>query len=123
MASCSRKPEPADLASRGVQLKALDAKLWHEGPSFLRQHKHTWPVHNVSSDVPYDNPEVKKMNAVVPCIVAAVHLIEKICNHFSRWHKVKRTVTWLLKIRTFLMIRPARHVAQLSVNIYLTIFL
>ena len=107
---------PADLASRGVQLKALDTQLWHKGPAFSRLHKDAWPVHTILTDVPEDNPEVKKMKTVVLCIDASVHPIDKLCNYFSSWHKVKRAVAWLLKIRTFLRTRPDRHIDQLSVD-------
>ena len=82
----------------------------------MRLHKDAWPVHTISTDVPEDNPEVKKMKTVVLCIDASVHPIDKLCNYFSSWHKVKRAVAWLLKIRTFLRTRPDRHIDQLSVD-------
>ena len=91
---------PADLVTRCVHVKTFDKQLWQEGPTFLRQHKDIWSSHRVSNDIPDDNPEVKIKPTVVLCTESTIHPIDKICNYFSNWTKVKHTVAWMLKIKT-----------------------
>ena len=67
-----------------------------------------WSSHRVSNDILDDNPEVKVKPNVALCTESPTHPIDKICHYFSNWTKIKRTVAWVLKIKTLLK-TPMKH--------------
>ena len=95
---------PADIASRGVKVDAFVVDTaWVSGPHFLLHPESEWPVypddlHHLS----LDDPEVKRVvavNVVQAREEPVTHLIE----YFSSWTSLKKSVAWLLRIKSWLM--------------------
>ena len=101
---------PADDASRVLDGLALIAgQRWLQGPGFLWKPESEWPHQPLTvSEVPDDDPEVKgttlaSSNAVV--IDQSCGATNKLINHFSDWHQLRRAVAVFLQVKRTLQIR------------------
>lgn len=101
------KINPADVVSRGGDLRELDKDIWYKGPEFLRAPKSEWPVSSCDLSVSDDDPEVKipKVCHVVD-VCPSSHPIEQLSSHFSDWYQLKRAVAWWLRLQDRLRHKP-----------------
>lgn len=81
---------PADLASRGVELSKVvnsteQSSLWWHGPSFLSQTESSWPS---SKLVTVDLPEEKAISALVVEVAPLVPVVD--FKKFSKFTKLQR---------------------------------
>ena len=63
--------------------------------------------------VPPDDPELKKETVSNVCqAIKPDHPIDTLSHHYSSWHRLNRSVAWLLKLRDRLLNRPtSKHLA------------
>ena len=99
------KENPADILSRGCEPTKLP-NCWLRGPSFLRQHKDSWPIPSDGTSVNLeDDFEVIQKHSYVTSTNEnedVIHPLEKLVNHFSSYYKLKKAVCWLLRWKSFL---------------------
>lgn len=105
----SSELNPADHASRGVDAEALLRKgKWLVAPQFLWEDEDQWP--NTSSedvkDISNEDPEVKRV-LVRTAIAKPDELtdLNDLFRRYSNWTSLKRSVAWILKIRTEILRR------------------
>lgn len=95
---------PADHASRGCTVEAfLKANSWLSGPEFLLRTEDTWPAFPESFNQSLvKDPEVKE--AVVFTVITenAEDVVLKFIDHYSDWHRLKRAVAWMIKLKNSL---------------------
>ena len=85
------RQNPADLASRGVNVRDLaDSDLWWHGPAFLSSSEDL-PVTNEAPTVQITDPEVKRVVHETSVEVAFSNLLERL-EYYSDWHRAKRAV-------------------------------
>ncbi|XP_062617171.1 uncharacterized protein LOC134278888 [Saccostrea cucullata] len=112
------KLNPADYASRGLSANEIVQQgRWIQAPEFLWTSVDCWPeVPTENLNETLDDPEVKK--ASVRALVADIHKVEpsvdlmgveKLINHHSSWYTLRKTVAWILKIRSKLLHRIQRN--------------
>ena len=98
------KSNPADAASRGVKADdLLENDQWSTGPGFLWQPEDQWPSLPVSSDLPDDHPDVKREKSsynVITNTDDATLFMKYIFERFSSWHKLKKFVSWMLRLKS-----------------------
>lgn len=93
---------PADQASRGLKAKSLmQGGIWINGPDFLLDKECDWSEQPVRRKETLQNdPEVKN-GATVNMIKVEENMepIDKLISYYSDWHKLKRAVAWILKVK------------------------
>jgi len=99
---------PADHASRGLNADVLLQRgQWIVAPEFLWKEEDCWPkISEITRDIPSEDTEVK--GVVVRTVLAKPdELIElsDLFNRYSSWMSLKRSVAWILKVRTELLRR------------------
>lgn len=111
---------PADKASRGVKVDdLLTNKGWIEGPEFLWKQEEEWPESPLEDlDIVGDDPEVKKELVTNVLTVSAPSATYQLITYFSDWKKLKRSVAWILKLKTTLleMIRKKNQLSHGAAN-------
>lgn len=93
---------PADQASRGLKAKSLIQEgTWIKGPNFLLNNECDWPKQPVQrKESLQDDPEVKNTVTVNTIKVEDdMEPMSKLINYYSDWHKLKRSVAWILKLK------------------------
>ena len=95
------KQNPADDASRGLTAEALlKNKRWIQGPDFLWKSEGAWPSQQcLVSMVAENNPEVKRESQVLSTKAEAGLTLGQLFGRFSRWHRLKKFVAWILRYR------------------------
>ena len=102
------KSNPADNASRGLSADSLlTNESWIKGPKWLWQDEQEWPkrpaaLRNISNN----DPEIKT-ETQVHCSTYKVttDVIDRMLRRYSSWDKLKRNVAWLLRYRSWLLIK------------------
>ena len=100
---------PADDCSRGLPVaKFLKCERWLKGPPFLWKEECEWPEIKVERSKEYllADPEVKVTATVVQDQEQESEdstCIDKLLNHFSSWHDLKKAVGWILRVRKYLL--------------------
>ncbi|XDV45657.1 hypothetical protein PO909_013717 [Leuciscus waleckii] len=93
---------PADQASRGLKAKSLtQGGTWINGPEFLLNNECDWSEQPVRRKESLQNdPEVKN-GATINIIKVEENMepIDKLISYYSDWHKLKRSVAWILKVK------------------------
>ena len=94
------RQNPADDVSRGMTAEALTtSERWVSGPSFLWCEKESRPASQVLNDVSLDgDPEVKskdKAGVYMTTLSEETALMNKLLEHYSSWHRLKKAVCWL----------------------------
>ncbi|XP_014673955.1 PREDICTED: uncharacterized protein LOC106814173 [Priapulus caudatus] len=119
------KVNPADQASRGINSTALLRNSeWISGPQFLWTAEDDWPgdIPGSTDDVLSGDPEVKSVtvNTVKVGEVVAdssvTTAVDKLINYHSSWYTLKRSVAWIIKIRTHLLERHQNDEQRVSGN-------
>lgn len=96
-----------DIASRGMTAdELLTEDRWCGGPAFLYMERSNWPKQPPFNCVELEEmAEVKKSPLVYSVRIDDDHL-GKFWNYYSTWHRMKRAVVWLLRIRQMLRKQP-----------------
>ncbi|XP_072037120.1 uncharacterized protein [Amphiura filiformis] len=101
------KVNPADICSRGQSVKKfVDNTNWISGLEFLKDSETEWPVRDVHLQIEPDDPEVKK-NMIVHAVQVdkpdePYETFAQFFGHYSDYHKLKRAVAWLLRLKKLL---------------------
>ena len=94
---------PADYASRGLDVKSLlNDSFWFTGPAFLWQEDADTISMYHPTDVPSDDPELKKRTLVVDSIVKDEAFDLAHFSSFSDWLKLKKAVALCLRYKAIL---------------------
>ena len=91
---------PADSASRGLQVDSLDTKLRLKGPSFLKKPESDWPTSTTLTDEPPEEFLTSKRQPVHTTIVVETEetVVERLLSRCSSLSKLKRVTAWILKL-------------------------
>lgn len=91
---------PADIASRGLEVSKLYNSPWFQGPKFLQERDLSSVIEKrcLDTEVPMDDPEVKRMKTVNSTRLEERSPIYKLSQHFSSYTKFKRVVASLQEI-------------------------
>lgn len=79
----------------------IEGGTWINGPDFLTNDERDWPKQPVErKDTLQNDPEVKNM-VTVNVIKVEDHTepMNKLLNYYSDWHKLKRSIAWILKAK------------------------
>ena len=90
----SSSDNPADMLTR-PRLFSSEKQLqfWKTGPAWLSKPPAFWHATHQQFTVPNGDPEVKVKDSI--CLqntVEFIHPIQKICDHFSDWKKIVKSV-------------------------------
>lgn len=95
---------PADIASRGQTCPTkLASSLWLTGPDFLKKSEEHWPA----QPVVFQGEGCEEI--CNPLDVEETDTVQKLMCYFSDWHKLKRAVAILLRVRKILHDRARRN--------------
>ena len=87
---------PADVLTRKKLPSQFEQKSWMNGPAFLATHKDTWSVtRSITPTLPNIHPEIKPEAPTAMAVIATKEPIDELINHYSSWHRLKRSVAWL----------------------------
>lgn len=88
--------------SRGMPAETFKmCQNWIGGPEFLTKDRKHWPVSPDMKDIQKDDAEVKKSVCVTATNLHENPLNKLICYH-SKWHCLKRAVSWMMKVKKLL---------------------
>lgn len=94
---------PADVITRGIDSSELVRSNWFTGPHFLSQYKESWETVESQVILNDGDPEVKRVKVMLTDRSEASqteeHPLDKLINHYSDWHRLKRALCWLLRFR------------------------
>ncbi|XP_070560303.1 uncharacterized protein [Ptychodera flava] len=100
---------PADCASRGIQLDHINGRLlqlWYEGPQFLWQPRSSWPTEPTDlPEIPEDDKELKKAKVYTMQKNTSIDdsdSLESLMYRCSSWYKLQKSVAWLLWYKRYL---------------------
>ncbi|XP_035657338.1 uncharacterized protein LOC118403009 [Branchiostoma floridae] len=96
---------PADDASRGQPIQDfIENERWLKGPQFLWQEESRWPSQPdiIRVNEPQLDPEIK-VHAIVAQEVEQENPVDKLLRHYSSWHRLKKAIAWLVKVRQALL--------------------
>ena len=101
------KDNPADIVSRGTSPDRFHKSIWLQGPPFLSQYKSEWETNCPNVDeLDVDDRELKKSVALV-CTQGSIHPIYLLCSHLSSWYRLKKALSWILRVRNVLLHRAS----------------
>ncbi|CAK1578780.1 unnamed protein product [Parnassius mnemosyne] len=87
---------PADLLSRGCNMKTLMDSHWWDGPAWLLSDQELWPQSNhIAVDENAVSIEAKK-EVLVNTNVDTEHFSEKLL-YFSKYSRIIRVVAWIFR--------------------------
>ena len=97
----------ADVLTRGCDSSLLPPR-WLNGPQFLRQHRSDWPLSTCHEEVLVSDPEVVESQpkvCTVTCPIAGTfeHPMDQLIDHFSSYHRLKKSIVGLRRICRFFM--------------------
>ena len=103
---------PADVLTRKKLPSQFDQKSWMNGPAFLATHKDTWSItRSITPTLPNIHPEIKPEAPTAIAVIATKEPIDELINHYSSWHRLKRSVAWLKRFLKVLQkkAQPSNH--------------
>jgi len=110
---------PADLASRGCSAKALlKSSSWFSGPDFLWKNEDYWPQGPVLL-TPLPELDVSPAANVLAFSLTSSqtpNVIDDLISHYSSFQRLKKTVAWLLRVKSFLKAKLQSDCAQLDTS-------
>ena len=87
-----------DLSVEGL----LRSNRWVHGPDFLWKNEDEWPKSLIVEEVPDDDVEVKNEKLCDSLKMKPVcNIVELLFLKISNWHKLKKTVAWLLRFKAW----------------------
>ncbi|XP_070566927.1 uncharacterized protein [Ptychodera flava] len=106
---------PADCASRGIQLDHINGRLlqlWYEGPQFLWQPRSSWPTQPTDlPEISEDDKELKKAKVYAMQKNTSPDdsdSLESLMYRCSSWYKLQKSVAWLLRYKRYLSTKYGR---------------
>ncbi len=100
------KLNPADVASRGIDASEIvTERLWIQGPGFLCKEEMEWPASPVTFDVSETDLEVRKTKAFLVSTTCVEGATDILLEMYSSWYRLKRTVSWILRLKHCLLSR------------------
>ena len=101
------KLNPADEATRCKQAQAfVESSMWLSGPEFLQHADDEWPEQLESLEqLPEEFPLFEKGMRIVSNLVVQPAMetpTDRLIEHFSSLHKLKKSVAWYLRLFEFL---------------------
>uniref|UniRef100_A0A0S7ENZ8 PPUP8834 n=1 Tax=Poeciliopsis prolifica TaxID=188132 RepID=A0A0S7ENZ8_9TELE len=94
---------PADIASRGTKFTTLiQNHNWICGPHFLYEEESEWPTRPDIPNTMDKDSEIKKAALVSLLTMTEVSPIKKLVEYYSDWHKLKKAVAWMLRMKDLL---------------------
>ena len=95
---------PADAVSRGASVEDMKVKYrWLLGPQFLWTSDDKWNDYNETlCDIPESELEIKKQMHVLQVEVTMMP-VDKLIQHYSSLHRLKKAVVWILRIKNILL--------------------
>ena len=114
----STKSNPADYASRGMSADdLLQSKCWINGPEVLLQSSGTWPKWNDDCGIPEDDVEVKGLvQTNLVTVSNGRDITSLIFSRFSKWFRLKKVVSWILRYKQWLLSRVRKNQAYSESN-------
>ena len=103
---------PSDVLTRKKLPSQFDQKSWMNGPAFLATHKDTWSItRSITPTLPNIHPEIKPEAPTAMAVIATKEPIDELINHYSSWHRLKRSVAWLKRFLKVLQkkAQPSNH--------------
>ena len=102
------KRNPSDVTTRGLSAKALlSDEKWKRGPEFLWLGESSWPKFPASLETSsQDDLEIKEHKRVYSMqLKNFAQPDDKVFAYYSSWHKLRRSVAYLLRYKTWLLNR------------------
>lgn len=94
---------PADDASRGMVAEDLvSSHRWKNGPGFLYEDEVTWPRQPVFNCAELESIAEVKRTQIVYALKMEEDYTNKLLRYYSSWHRLKKAVAWLLRLRNIL---------------------
>ncbi len=99
---------PADDLSRGMSALELKKSMrWLEGARFILMAEEDWPEEPKSMEpLNQSDPELRKCkeNAQTFAVESEENsATAKLLKHYSSWHKLKKAVSWVLRVKSYLL--------------------
>ena len=100
----------ADLASRGASPnKYGNYEIWFKGPEFLWKEEQCWPSLPLLANMPFNDPETKKINAICnrnkQCNQVNQPCYQDMFSRYSNWHRLEKAVAWILKFKQYMILK------------------
>lgn len=108
------KFNPADVVSRGQDMKNWDVSQWNSGPDFLWDYKNAWNIAEVDPTISDDDTEVRKMSKSACFLTNVEDSLLKLFAYYSSWYRLKRAVAWWLRLKERLKTRSVTVVDKYS---------
>ena len=112
---------PADCASRGLSAEQMISnELWINGPNFIWQKMEDWPEPRHPFEINNDELELRKVKVN---LVEAENLetcTNRLMKRYSSWHKLKKAVAMILRLKSCLLERSKGDNSCVSVE-FLTV--
>ena len=109
------KRNPSDAASRELSAKALlENDSWRRSPDFLWQHESSWPApparqENISDD---DLEFKREVRVHAADLDKSMETVEKLLCYFSSWDKLRKSVAYILRFKSWLLNKVRCKVGQ-----------
>ena len=103
---------PADILTRGISVSQLNDS-WIEGPSFLWKYKSEWVKEEASQHHLHpSDPEMKRTYSLHNMVIPKCHdhPITELIQHYSTWHRLKRAMAWIIKLKNRLQGKQAENI-------------
>ena len=102
---------PADEVSQGVTVQdMINNSKWLSGQMFLHKNKESWPSNltNVQNQLSDYDPELKpdvQSHSQTLSHRPNADFLSSLIQHHSSWEKLKRTVAWMLRFKSWFIVR------------------
>ena len=84
--------------------KFIKSGRWINGPDFLWKKEDEWPtIPDSVHDHLAEDTEVKHMKVNAVLADESLESIDKLFSYFSSWYHLKRAVSWILRVKNFLL--------------------
>ena len=92
------KENAADVSSCVSSVQELiDNRSWWNGPGLLWKPK-DWNLTDVTSEIPADDPEVKRSSVLVTQVRKPSSVLDRL-EYFSSWHRAKKAIAVWLRLQ------------------------
>ncbi|XP_076848178.1 uncharacterized protein LOC143493558 [Brachyhypopomus gauderio] len=94
---------PADVASRGMRFTSLIKNdNWIHGPHFLYKDEREWPTRPDIHNTMDEDSELRRATLVSLVSTAKVAAMTTLVEYYSDWHRLKKAVAWMLRLKDML---------------------